>query len=87
MPVELKPVSSSLISKVGYDDANDEMIVEFPGRLGRPPARYAYKGELARTHHDTMTSPGCPSVGKHFLQHVKDKPDLPHRRLPDEEQA
>ena len=64
MTVELKPVVSSSIQSVGYDEQAREMHVQF--KSGKT---YVYKGVEPHTYRNMLRA---PSIGKFHAQHVKD---------------
>ena len=62
---EMIPVASSLLKTVGYDEATQELHVEFhKGNL----TKYVYQG-VTRPVYDAMMD--APSVGHFFLANVK----------------
>jgi hypothetical protein len=75
--MELKPVKSSMISKVGYDEASQSLHVEFPN--GRA---YVYEGVSPEQHSAFM---GAESVGKHFASAIRGQ--FQHRMLEPEGDA
>lgn len=76
--LKLTPVQSSLLVAIGWDSTTNELVIEFPRG-----ARYAYFGEHARKHYDAMMSRETESVGKYFLANIKNKPEVPFRRIED----
>ena len=61
----LVPVVSSNIEAVGYNDINEELIVQFIGG-----AQYLYKGVKKATYDSFAIA---PSVGKFFHANIKSK--------------
>jgi hypothetical protein len=74
--MNLTPVRSSLLQAIGFDESTGELIIQFPRG-----ATYAYSGESVRDHYTMLMSPDNESVGKYFLQNIKNKPEIPCRRL------
>ena len=64
----LRTVSSSLISRIGYDAANEELWVEFHGSAKSGPVLWRYE-EVKPAEYATMTASG--SIGKYFLGNIK----------------
>lgn len=60
--MNMTPVTSSLIKAVGFE--NGEMRLEFNN--GKT---YSYTGPRVQEHYNALLA--APSVGKHFLAHVK----------------
>jgi len=60
---ELTPVTSSLIKAVGYDEAQEELHVQF-----HKGGTYIYRG-VTRPVYDALME--VPSVGHFFLMNVK----------------
>lgn len=58
-----KEVSSSTISHVAYNDETNELRVTF-----KHGGTYLYKGVNPETHKALIEA---PSVGKHFLAHIR----------------
>jgi len=69
--MDLKPVKSSNISKVGYDEESKELQVEFRGG-----SLYAYDGVPAEAHAALIRA---ASIGSQFSKTIKDK--YKHRKL------
>jgi hypothetical protein len=64
--MERKPVVSSNIRSVGFDESTGKMEVEFSnGRI------YEYEGDTARSHFAAMTDPNTTSVGSYFAKQVR----------------
>lgn len=63
--MELKPVKSSNIAKVGYDPESQELQIEFKGG-----ALYAYD---AVPQEIATALENAESIGKHFHANVRDK--------------
>lgn len=63
MPTWMKPVFSSMISEVGYDSDNEELLVKF--NSGKTAA---YKGASEGLAEDLSRA---PSVGQMFRSEVK----------------
>jgi hypothetical protein len=74
--LSLTPVQSSLIQAIGWDESTNELIIQFPRG-----ATYAYSGEQARQHYDQLMNPETESIGKYFLANIKNKPEVPYRRI------
>lgn len=64
MSVDLKPVVSSSLSAVGYDEGAKELHVRF--KSGKV---YVYKHVPAFTYRNMLRA---PSIGKFHAAHVKD---------------
>jgi hypothetical protein len=63
--MERKPVTSSLIKSIGYE--NGEMHIEFSnGRV------YSYTGPQVESHYNQLMS--AQSIGKHFGANVRNCP-------------
>lgn len=58
----MTPVTSSLIKSIGYENGN--MLIEFNN--GKT---YSYTGPKVQEHYNALIA--APSIGKHFLAHVK----------------
>ena len=65
---ETKPVVSSLLSEVGYDEDAEELTVVF--KNGK---RYVYEAVPPDTYDDLIAA---PSLGKFFARNVKSKYDF-----------
>ena len=71
MAVEMVPVESSNISRVGYDSSASELYVEF-----KSGGRYVYE-KVPETVFQAML--GAPSAGRFLHQQIKSR--YPYRRL------
>ena len=71
--MEMKPVASSNIKSIGYE--NGLLVVHFSNG-----SRYSYKGVPLRVHTELMAA---ESIGKHFLEHVRGG-GYTHEQLADE---
>lgn len=72
--MQRKPVESSNIASIGYDEATKTLEVEFKGGSGV----YTYSG-VPKDLYGTLTAPNQGSVGKLFHTHVKGK--FPHTKV------
>ena len=63
--IELRPVTSSNIDKIGYDAEKQELQIEFKGG-----ALYAYDSVPEFEHRDLIDA---KSIGGHFHKKIKDK--------------
>ncbi len=63
--IELKPVQSSNIDKVGYDEEKQELQIEFKGG-----GLYAYDSVPQFEYQDLLDA---KSIGGHFHKKIKDK--------------
>ena len=61
--IEMKPVQSSNINAVGYDELNQVMHVEFTNGN-----KYIYF-DVPPKYHEAFI--GSDSIGKHFVKHVR----------------
>lgn len=61
--MNMKPVSSSNISEVGYDPDTQTLRVKF-----KSGGEYDYSGVSAEEHEALLSA---PSIGKHFLSSIK----------------
>lgn len=66
--VTMQPVTSSSISRIGHDPANQHLYVDF-GKAEKPSV-YRYDGVTADQHTALL---GAPSVGQHFIGNIKGK--------------
>lgn len=67
--IELKPVLSSNIEAIGYDEEAQELRIRFTGG-----AVYAYDAVPQFEHRDLLDGTGFGgSIGKHFHAKIKDK--------------
>lgn len=66
-----RPVTSSSIASVGYDDATQQLEVEFTNG-----GIYQY-ADVPPSAHEALI--GAASIGKHFAQHIR--PTFSHTRL------
>jgi hypothetical protein len=64
-PIVMKPVNSSTIKSVGYDEPTSNLQVEFIHG-----GHYMYHGVPKQLYHQLI---GAPSVGSFFHRNVKDK--------------
>lgn len=63
MAIEMVPVISSNIAKVGYDEGTKELFVQFTsGQV------YKYKGVSSAAYAGLL---GAESKGRHFHQHIR----------------
>ena len=62
---EMTPVTSSLLKAVGYDEAQEELHVEF-----HKGGEYVYQGVPQAI---AMSFERSPSVGRYFLNNIKGK--------------
>jgi hypothetical protein len=69
--IELKPVKSSNIEAVGYDEETEELRIEFKGG-----GIYAYDSVPQFEYRDLLDA---KSIGGHFHKKIKDK--FPTRKL------
>ncbi len=60
--MELKPVNSSSVSHVGYDNMKGDLHVKF-----RKGDTYIYHNVPESAHTALM---GAPSIGKHLAKHI-----------------
>lgn len=66
--IKLHHVQSSSLAAVGYDTASRTLAVQF---AGKPEGRvYHYHGVSTEDH---LAMLAAPSVGSHFVKHIKDK--------------
>jgi hypothetical protein len=63
--IDLHPVESSQVSKVGYDEATQTLAVQFKHGTG---AIYHYPGVTPKQHEAFV---GAESIGGHFGKHIK----------------
>jgi len=61
--MEMKSVKSSNLSKVGYDEEQQLLVVEF-----HSGASWKYS-DVTRTEYDALMS--APSIGSHFHTHIR----------------
>lgn len=62
--VKLRPIESSMISHVGYDEGEQLLRVKFK----RGDATYEYSDVTVQAH-DALIK--APSIGKHFHQFIR----------------
>lgn len=67
-PIALKPVKSSQVSHIGYDEATKTLAVQFSRGTG---AIYHYPG-VTKEHHAAFVN--AESIGVHFGKHIKSLP-------------
>ena len=67
--------NSSNIYAVGHDPERDVMHVQFRGSKDKrmPGKTFSYRNVTAEQHRQMMAA---PSVGSHFSEHIKAKPDV-----------
>lgn len=65
--MEMKPVESSLITAIGYDEATETLRIEF-----KSGGAYEYANVPKHVHEDMLAS---ESVGKFFLRRIKGNPE------------
>lgn len=63
--IELKPVKSTNIAKIGHDEKTEELQIEF-----KDGAVYAYDGVPAFAHRELIEA---KSIGGHFHKLIKSK--------------
>jgi hypothetical protein len=63
--IEMRPVTSSNITHIGYDPAAHRLHVAFKDR-----GTYVYSDVNADEHQALI---GAPSIGSHFHRHIKGK--------------
>ena len=73
--MELIPVNSTRIKKVGYDPNTQDMVIEFT-RGGR----YIYHNVEPMIHQMLMAA---ESIGKFFEQHINKNPNIKYEKLED----
>jgi len=61
--INLRPVESSMISHIGYDEEDRVLRVRFS-----KGAEYDY-ADVPKTAHDALMK--APSIGSHFHKHVR----------------
>lgn len=66
--VILRDVNSSMITRVGYDAAKQELYVEFKGSGKQGPALWLYE-HVSPFEYAQLTA--AASIGKHFLQAIR----------------
>jgi hypothetical protein len=74
--MELKPVQSSNISHVGYDEATKTLVVKFI-KSGRT---YKYFPVEPATYRKMIAA---PSVGGYHVQHIKNNPLYTYEEITD----
>ena len=73
--MELKPVKSSRIVKVGYDPNTQDLVIEFT-RGGR----YIYHNVEQMIYEMLLAA---ESIGKYFEQHINKNPNIKYEKLED----
>ena len=69
--MEMKAVSSSAISAIGYDPESKTLRVQFTGTPRAPGKAFDYPDVPQNVAHHFINSPVEGSHGKHFAQHIK----------------
>lgn len=75
-PIELKPVESSQIKAIGYDEKTGTLAVAFKYGTG---AIYHYPDVLEETHQAFVNA---ESIGQFFGKHIKALPFKKYRAAP-----
>ena len=65
MKTALKPVKSSSIAAVGYDEAKQELHIKFHGG-----ATHVYSGVTPEKHEELV---GAESIGSHFHHNIRNE--------------
>ena len=68
-PIEMKPVVSSNISAIGYDEATERLRIRF----GSKPLIYEY-AKVPKAKFDALMA--SESKGSHFFKEIKGKHDF-----------
>lgn len=71
--MDMKPVESSLITAVGYDEATEILRIEF-----KSGGTYDYMMVPTHVYEDMMAS---ESIGKFFLRRIKGNSDFPFEKV------
>lgn len=66
--MELKPVKSSNIRKIGYDPAEKKLVVLF-----RNGNKYAYFPIEPKVHQELISA---ESIGKYFYENIRNNKDI-----------
>lgn len=75
--VEMTPVNSSQIAKVGYDELHADLYVEFQPKKDGTSSTYVYRSVPKQMHRDLMDA---PSLGVFFNANIK--PNFQFEKLP-----
>lgn len=73
--MELKPVDSSSLAAIGYDDEARTLVLEF-----RHGGTYAYF-DVPRSRYRALLK--AKSMGEHFMHHIRDRYRCLKLALPD----
>lgn len=71
--MQMKPVSSSAISAIGYDPDSKTLRVQMTGTPRAPGKAYDYPGVPPDEAHAFINSPVEGSHGKHLASHIRPK--------------
>lgn len=61
--INLRPVESSMISHIGFDEPSQVLRVQFTNGVA-----YEYDG-VTKAEHEALVK--APSIGKHFHSHIR----------------
>lgn len=83
MTIDMKPVTSSQISAVGYDADSQTLAIRFADRVRKdgtpiPGATYHYY-DIPQAAHQALV--GSDSIGSHFHQHIRSNPAIRYEKV------
>ena len=82
--IDLCPCESSQIHSHGHCPTTNTLALQFKKKGGVGGAVYHYPNFTAEQYTAFVKA---ESKGKHFGAHIKGKPEHPHTRLPDQDEA